>query len=268
MVRAMAFRLVTWNVNSVRLRIGALERIVASLAPDVLCLQETKVVDEIFPLAPLAALGYRHTLVHGMKSYNGVAILSRLPLKNATSKSWCDRRDCRHAIALLPGNIELHNVYIPAGGDIPDPEVNSKFAHKLQFLDEMTQWFETDGRRARKAILVGDLNVAPLETDVWSHKQLIDVVSHTPIEVARFARLQATRRWVDAVRHFIPPDQKLFSWWSYRAQDWAASDRGRRLDHVWVTPALAGSLTQARVLREARGWEQPSDHVPVIVDFA
>jgi exodeoxyribonuclease III len=268
MVRAMALRLVTWNVNSVRLRIGALERMIASLAPDVLCLQETKVVDEIFPLAPLVALGYRHTLIHGMKSYNGVAILSRLPLKNATSKSWCDRRDCRHAIALLPGNIELHNVYIPAGGDIPDPEVNSKFAHKLQFLDEMTQWFETDNRRARKAILVGDLNVAPLETDVWSHKQLIDVVSHTPIEVARFARLQATRRWVDAVRHFIPPDQKLFSWWSYRAQDWAASDRGRRLDHVWVTPALAGSLTQARVLREARGWEQPSDHVPVIVDFA
>jgi exodeoxyribonuclease-3 len=135
MVRAMALRLLTWNVNSVRLRIAALERIIASFAPDVLCLQETKVVDESFPFAPLAALGYRHTLIHGMKSYNGVAILSRLPLKGTTSKSWCDRRDCRHAIALLPGNIELHNVYIPAGGDIPDPQTNSKFAHKLQFLD-------------------------------------------------------------------------------------------------------------------------------------
>jgi exodeoxyribonuclease III len=225
-------------------------------------------VDDSFPLAPLAALGYRHALVHGMKSYNGVAILSRLPLKDTTSKSWCERQDCRHAIALLPGNIELHNVYIPAGGDIPDPLVNSKFAHKLQFLDEMTLWFGAAGQRARKAVLLGDLNIAPLETDVWSHKQLLDVVSHTPIEVKRFAKLQASRQWVDAVRHFIPPDQKLFSWWSYRAQDWSASDRGRRLDHVWVTPALAGSLAKASVLREVRGWDQPSDHVPVIVDFA
>ena len=264
----MALRLVSWNINSVRLRIAALERIIASFAPDVLCLQETKVVDENFPLAPLAALGYRHALIHGMKSYNGVAILSRLPLTGMASKSWCDRQDRRHAIALLPGKIELHNVYIPAGGDIPDPLVNSKFAHKLQFLDEMTQWFEADGQRRRKAVLVGDLNVAPLETDVWSHKQLRDVVSHTPIEVARFAKLQATRRWVDAVRHFVPPDQKLFSWWSYRARDWAASDRGRRLDHVWVTPALAGSLAKASVLREVRGWDLPSDHVPVIVDLA
>jgi exodeoxyribonuclease III len=268
LARAMPLRLVTWNVNSVRLRIAALERLIAAFNPDVLCLQETKVVDESFPLAPLAALGYRHTLIHGMKSYNGVAILSRLPLKGAISKSWCDRQDCRHAIALLPGNIELHNVYIPAGGDIPDPEANTKFAHKLQFLDEMTQWFASDGRRTNKAILVGDLNVAPLETDVWSHKQLLNVVSHTPIEVAHFATLQATRRWIDAVRHFFPPDQKLFSWWSYRAQDWSASDRGRRLDHVWVTPALAGALAKASVLREVRGWELPSDHVPVVVDFA
>jgi exodeoxyribonuclease-3 len=268
MVRDMALRLLTWNVNSVRLRIAALERIIAAFHPDVLCLQETKVVDESFPRAPLIALGYRHALIHGMKSYNGVAILSRLPLKDTTSKSWCDRQDCRHAIALLPGNIELHNVYIPAGGDIPDPEVNSKFAHKLQFIDEMTRWFESDGRRTHKAVLVGDLNVAPLETDVWSHKQLLSVVSHTPIEVACFAKLRATRLWVDAVRHFIPPEQKLFSWWSYRAQDWTASDRGRRLDHAWVTPALAGSLASASVLREVRGWDQPSDHVPVIVDFA
>jgi exodeoxyribonuclease-3 len=264
----MTLRVVSWNVNSVRLRVPALERLIAALNPDVLCLQETKVVDGSFPLAPLAALGYRHTLVHGMKSYNGVAILSRLPLQDASARSWCDRQDCRHAIAVLPGNIELHNIYIPAGGDIPDPAANRKFAHKLQFIDEMTQWFANDGQRTGKAILVGDLNVAPLETDVWSHRQLLKVVSHTPIEVAGFAKLQASRRWVDAVRHFIPPEQRLFSWWSYRARDWAASDRGRRLDHVWVTPALAGTLQNASVLREARGWHLPSDHVPVVVDLA
>jgi exodeoxyribonuclease-3 len=264
----MALRLVTWNVNSVRLRLAALERLVTTYNPDVLCLQETKVVDAAFPRAPLAALGYRHVLLHGMKSYNGVAILSRRPLKQKTIRSWCERSDCRHAIAVLPGNIELHNVYVPAGGDVPDPAVNEKFAYKLQFLDELTGWFGNGGVNGHKAILVGDLNVAPLETDVWSHKQLLDVVSHTPVEVARLEKLQASRRWVDAVRHFVPPDQKLFSWWSYRARDWSASDRGRRLDHVWVTPALAGALAKARVLREARGWELPSDHVPVIVDLA
>jgi exodeoxyribonuclease III len=234
----------------------------------VLCLQETKVVDADFPLAALQALGYRHTLLHGMKSYNGVAILSRLPFDRATTMSWCRREDCRHAVVALPGNIELHNFYVPAGGDIPDPAVNVKFKHKLQFVDSITRWFKTTGERERKAILVGDLNIAPLETDVWSHKQLLGVVSHTPIEVKRLGGLQSSLGWVDAVRHFVPPAERLYSWWSYRAQDWAASDRGRRLDHVWVTPALAPALSRAQVLRETRGWHMPSDHVPVIVDLA
>ena len=118
-----------------------------------------------------------------------------------------------------------------------------------------------------EAVLAGDLNVAPLETDVWSHKQLLKVVSHTPIEVALLERLQRSLDWVDAVRHFVPPEQKLYSWWSYRARDWAASDRGRRLDHVWVTPELAGALRGATVARELRGWKRPSDHVPVVVDL-
>jgi exodeoxyribonuclease-3 len=114
---------------------------------------------------------------------------------------------------------------------------------------------------------VGDLNVAPLETDVWSHKQLLDVVSHTPIEVKLLGGLQKSHAWVDAVRHFVPPEQKLFSWWSYRAQDWRASDRGRRLDHVWVTPDLVERLKGTAILKDARDWARASDHVPVVVDF-
>ena len=115
-------------------------------------------------------------------------------------------------------------------------------------------------------IAVGDLNIAPLQTDVWSHKQLLTVVSHTPIEVDRLGRLQSAGGFVDAVRHFVPPQERLYTWWSYRARDWAASDRGRRLDHIWVTPPLLGALAEARVHRESRNWSKASDHVPVMVD--
>ncbi len=261
-------RIATWNVNSVRLRIDLLARLAAEHRPDVICLQEIKAEAKDFPFDALRALGFAHIHLRSMKGYNGVAILSRLPLERPEGRDWCGKEDCRHAMARLPGGIELHNFYIPAGGDIPDPKLNVKFAHKLGFLDEATGWFAEGRRNARKMILVGDLNIAPLETDVWSHKSLLGVVSHTPIEVDKLHRLQSSAKWVDAVRKFIPPSEKLYSWWSYRAADWHLSDRGRRLDHVWVTPSLAPAVKAARVLRDARGWRQPSDHVPVIVDFA
>jgi exodeoxyribonuclease III len=263
----MALTLATWNINSVRLRLDLVERFIADAQPDVLCLQETKSPDEHFPRDALAALGYTHQLIHGMKGYNGVAILSRLPFAQSSTQSWCGRRDCRHAIATLPGGIELHNLYVPAGGDIPDPEENRKFAHKLDFLDAVADWFTRDRDRADAMIVVGDLNVAPLETDVWSHKQLLRVVSHTPVEVAKLGRFQASAQFIDAVRAFIPPEERLYSWWSYRARDWRLSDRGRRLDHIWVTPPLRGQLTHAAVHRDVRGWDSASDHVPVVVRF-
>jgi exodeoxyribonuclease-3 len=168
-------------------------------------------------------------------------------------------------VARFPGGFELHNIYVPAGGDLPDPVANPKFAHKLQFLDELTAWFAAESSSGRSMALVGDLNIAPLEHDVWSHRQLLDVVSHTPVEVARLERLRAAGRFIDAVRHFVPEDRKLYSWWSYRAQDWDASDRGRRLDHIWVTPDLVPALGSAEILRPVRGWERGSDHVPVLV---
>lgn len=262
----LRLRITTWNVNSVRLRLDAVERLKRELDPDVLCLQETKVRNDLFPHEALQRLGYGHHLIHGQPGYHGVAILAKLPLEDATMPNWCGKTDCRHIRAVLPGGVELHNFYVPAGGDVPDPAVNEKFAHKLAFLAAITEWFRSN-RNAEGALLVGDLNIAPLETDVWSHKQLLKVVSHTPIEVEALERLQATRPWIDAVRHFIPPSERLYSWWSYRARDWAASDRGRRLDHIWVTPDLTDRLRGVQVLRAARGWPQPSDHVPVTVDL-
>jgi exodeoxyribonuclease-3 len=155
---------------------------------------------------------------------------------------------------------------VPAGGDVPDPVANPKFAHKLDFVAEATAWFAASGVRPR-TVLVGDLNIAPLEHDVWSHKQLLDVVSHTPIEVEHLLAWQRTG-FHDALRHFVPDTEKLYTWWSYRNRDWRASNRGRRLDHVWVSHDLAPSLVRHQVLTDARDWTQTSDHVPVMVELA
>lgn len=260
-------RLVTWNINSVRLRLPIVRRLVEETSPDIVCLQETKVEDALFPKDDIAALGYPHIAFKGQKSYNGVAILSKYPLENVRVQNWCGRDDCRQVIVSLPGGAELHNIYIPAGGDIPDPERNDKFAHKLQFLEELAAWYGTAYNRTDRLILTGDFNVAPLEHDVWSHRQMVKIVSHTPEEVERLNDFLKALDFVDAPRHFVPPDLKLYTWWSYRAKDWAASDRGRRLDHVWVSPPLKDALSGALVVREARNWPQPSDHVPLIVDF-
>lgn len=260
-------RIATWNINSVRLRMPLLLQLIAQEQPDVICLQETKVVDELFPFAPLAEQGYTHTHVRGMKSYNGVAILSRLPLTNKGYMKWYGLDDCRHILATLSNGVEVHCCYVPAGGDIPDPVANDKFAHKLNFMDEQASWWRKQSATASR-ILLGDLNVAPLEHDVWSHKQMRDIVSHTEIEIEKMAAWQAAHNWVDAVRYFVPHSEKLYSWWSYRAADWIASNRGRRLDHIWVTPDLTPALRGQTTLRDARGWEpKPSDHVPVLVEI-
>jgi exodeoxyribonuclease-3 len=259
-------RIVSWNINSVRLRLDLVSLLDRDWKPDVLCLQETKVPDALFPSDALAAMGFQHQAFVGMKGYHGVAILSRLPLSRSGHVHWCGKEDCRHVHATLPGGVELHNLYIPAGGDTPDPDENEKFAHKLRFLREQANWWKGQGT-PRRRILVGDLNVAPLETDVWSHKQLLRVVSHTPQEVKLLGRLQRAHDWTDAVRHFIPPEEKLFSWWSYRARDWRASDRGRRLDHIWVTPDLTPQLRGVAMIKDARGWQRASDHVPVLLDI-
>jgi exodeoxyribonuclease-3 len=157
----------------------------------------------------------------------------------------------------------IHNFYVPAGGDDPDPAISEKFAHKLAFLGEMKSWL-TGAETDRRSILVGDLNIAPYENDVWSHRQLLRVVSHTPVETEGLEEIRRTGGWIDAIRRFVPMEEKIYTWWSYRALDWQAGDRGRRLDHIWVTPHLADRLQRTEILRQARGWARPSDHVPVI----
>jgi exodeoxyribonuclease-3 len=267
----VGFSIATWNINSVRLRLPLVKLLLADHAPDILCLQETKCPNDAFPASDLKKLGYKHIAIHGQKGYHGVALISRLPLADVQRQDFCEKGDTRHisAIASVAGRkIRVHNFYVPAGGDEPDRKINPKFAHKLDFLEEMralhSQAEEADGV---SSILVGDLNIAPLETDVWSHKQLLKVVSHTPVETDGLKDVQAKGGWVDLMRRHIPEEEKIFTWWSYRARDWDVSDRGRRLDHVWSSPDLSTALSDIVVMREARGWDRPSDHVPVFAHF-
>ena len=258
------FTIATWNINSVRLREALVCRLLSEEAPDILCLQEIKSPVDKVPLQGFADLGYKYIVARGQKGYNGVAILSRLPITDAGDRDYAALGHARHVAAQLENGVTIHNFYIPAGGDIPDREVNVKFGQKLDFLTEMRDAFHAD--RPERTIIVGDFNIAPREDDVWSHKQLLKVVSHTPIEVEHLAQVQESRNWVDITRKDIPEGQ-LYSWWSYRARDWDAADKGRRLDHIWATPDIANAGHGSRVLRPVRGWEQPSDHVPVFASF-
>lgn len=261
-------RILTWNINSLRLRLPLLEKIIREQAPDIICLQETKVQDHLFPLDDIQSLGFKYCLFKGMKSYNGVAILSKYPLTLLDDfPDWQGRRDCRHIVARLEtatGYLDVHNFYVPAGGDLPDPVENPKFAHKLRFLEETGDYFAKNP--PQRAVLVGDLNTAPLPDDVWSHKQLLKIVSHTPPETEKHTRWQ-NEGFLDAMRMLRPEPEKLFTWWSYRNRDWKKSNRGRRLDHLWITPDLRESLKNMEIMRDARDWERPSDHVPCFIDL-
>ncbi len=268
----MSFTLATWNINSVRLRIDDVTRFLTAEQPDVLCLQEIKCSRDNFPAKALAKLGYVHQAVNGQKGYHGVAIVSRHAFRDPQAQEFCAMGDARHiAVTLAEGpaaGVRIHDFYVPAGGDEPDPVINPKFAHKLKFLDEMEAWEALrHADTSKRSILVGDLNIAPLEHDVWSTKQLKNVVSHTDLERRRLTELLAAGNWTDAMRAHIPAEQKLYTWWSYRSPDWDKADKGRRLDHVWVSPALNGTVTGIGVHRACRGWERPSDHVPVVARF-
>lgn len=260
-------KIVTWNINSVRLRAPLVLDLINEKSPDVICLQETKTPDEHFPLEVFTQAGYAHVHFNGMKGYNGVAIISKHPFENPQIHNRVARNDSRHISVQFP-EFELHNIYIPAGGDEPDRAINEKFGHKLDFIDEMSAFFKENYKDSDPLIVVGDFNIAPQEHDVWSHKQLLKVVSHTPIEVEKLTLMQQSLNWVDTSREFIPEDEKCYTWWSYRNRDWKKSNRGRRLDHIWVTPPLRAALKGHDISSHARDWVKPSDHVPLLIELA
>ena len=258
-------RISTWNINSIRLRLQQVLHFIKEKNIDVLCLQETKTTDENFPIEAFRQIGFTFQYFRGEKSYNGVAIISKFEFTDTGYINWCKKDDARHIYVKTNNNIELHNFYVPAGGDEPDISINPKFDHKISFINEMKNYFLSDTKTNK--ILVGDLNVAPLENDVWSHKQLLNVVSHTPIETETLIDVIQTGDWIDVMREFVPYNEKLYSWWSYRNRNWEISNRGRRLDHFWISKNLFSLVKSGVIYKDSRSWEKPSDHVPIIVDI-
>ena len=260
----MSFTLATWNINSVRLREPIVLRLLAEQGPDVLCLQECKSPVDKMPLAAFAEAGYTHVVARGQKGYNGVAILSKIPMIEAGAEDFASLGHARHVAGRLENGAVIHNFYVPAGGDVADRDVNEKFGQKMDYLAEMRDYFHATS--PSKSILVGDLNIAPREDDVWDHKKLLKIVSHTPQEVDALGQVQDAGKFVDITRQDIPTGL-LYSWWSYRAKDWDVADKGRRLDHIWATDDISAAAHSSHILRNARGWEKPSDHAPVFATF-
>ena len=258
-------KIATWNINSIRLRVDSVINFLYKKGIDVICLQETKTENNFFPLVKFEKNGFIYSNINGQKSYNGVAILSKLPFLEKNNLIFCGKNDSRHVSVKFYNNIILDNFYVPAGGDIPDPVINPKFKYKLDFLNEMKKYFQKE--ESKKRILVGDLNIAPGEYDVWSHKQLLNVVSYTAIEREKLKNFLKKGDWLDIVRLKNSPDKKLFSWWSYRSKDWKVSNRGRRLDHILLSSDIVSKVKKVEICKELRGIDKPSDHVPIIADI-
>jgi exodeoxyribonuclease III len=260
-------RLATWNINSVRLRIDQVARFVAESGTDVLCLQEIKCLEDQFPRNAFAEMGLPHLKIAGQKGWHGVAIASRFPIEPSQTFDACKLGHARCVSARIAG-VDVQNFYIPAGGDVPDRELNPKFDHKMDFYERLTETVGTLDR-SNPLLLCGDFNIAPSEYDVWNHRYMSKVVSHTPIEVETLNRLQAVGGFTDVVRKAFPEPQKLASWWSYRAVDFRKTNRGLRLDHIWASEGLAPKVRSGSVVihENVRAWEQPSDHCPITVDL-
>ncbi|MEQ8404800.1 MAG: exodeoxyribonuclease III [Oceanicaulis sp.] len=262
----------TWNINSVRLRHPQVASWAGEAGPDVICLQEIKCQPDQFPRKAFEAMGYPHMHVVGQKGLHGVAIVSKRPISELDQHKLCPKHEARFQRVEVEG-VEILNFYIPAGGDEPDPQTNPRFAHKLAFLDALETYLGDRAKEDRASVLVGDLNIAPREHDVWSHKQLLKVISHTPVETEALERARAAGGFLDVARELIPEPEKVYTWWSYRNRDFRKSNRGRRLDHIWVTPALKDAALKTgrdafRIWDETRDWEKPSDHAPVTLRLA
>ena len=197
--------------------------------------------------------------------HHGVATLSKVPLAEERRFDWQDNGEARHIGVRLPNGLLLENVYVPAGGDMPDPALNPKFAQKLAFVDRMTRWSEglRDDTRHRRRLQHRAARMRRVEPQGAAERRQPHAGRGRPAE-RRSPR--ATTGSTSAAR-FVPAPERLYTWWSYRNADHTVNDRGRRLDHIWASPAVGRAATGFEVVEDARLWGKPSDHVPQIATF-
>lgn len=261
----MSLTIVSWNINSLLPRLDVVARLLRDERPDVLCLQKVRAAREDFPRKAFEELGYPHIALRDQGTVAGLAILSRMPIAETSALDIAGQGEARHLFARLANGIGVHNLYVPAGGAKPDAANDAGFKKKLDFLAFARDHFRDVPPRA--AMLMGDLNIAPLPEDVYDHPALRTEVTHTDIEAAALAEVRTAGGWVDLLRQ-TQPKGAMYSWWSYRW--WNSStpvgsrlDKGRLLDHIWGTADLAARLHTSGVNRVARDWKGGSDHAPV-----
>lgn len=256
-------KIFSWNINSVRIRAEIIKYIFEKYQPDIIALQETKVKNEEFPLKLFTDNGYEYSFLSGDSHYSGVAILSKISGQTLPYKNLAELRS--RDIAVNFGNFELHNLYVPAGGYEASLEY-TKFAQKIEYFRELIKWSKQYDLKQKSAIILGDINIAPEENDVWSHKQLLTEVSHTPLETNLMKEWIAGNNLDDIMRKFLG-SEKIYSWWSYRNKDYKKSNRGRRLDHAFSVGNITNKIKSAKYLHYFRDFEKTSDHVPLILQL-
>ena len=254
------FSIVTWNVNSLRARLEHVTRWLEDHQPDVLCLQETKVTDDLFPMEAIEKLGYQ-AAISGQKTYNGVAILSRHPIENVlVGFNGDDSEEQKRLIAATVRGVRVINSYVPQGNSVESP----KFAYKLEFLGQLAEYFSARHDPGEQLAWVGDINVSPEAEDVFDAGEMEGQVSFHPSEREALERV---RQWGfhDQFRKFEQAGG-FYSWWDYRAGAFRRN-RGLRIDMIWASGALSDRCTSCWMDREERGRERASDHIPVVAVY-
>lgn len=253
-------KIVTWNVNSLRVRLGQLSDWVQLEKPDIVCLQETKVEDAYFPEGLLLEMGY-HSAFAGQKTYNGVAILSRWPMKNIRTDLAGYEDDQKRFIAATINDLRLVNLYVPNGSEVG----TDKYRYKLSWLANMRSILEQELSSHSSLVVVGDFNIAPSDADVydpdaWAGKVLCSDSEREAYELMLDLGLH------DCLKHFSK-GQAGYTWWDYRTNAFRR-DQGLRIDHILVSSALYSFCTDCHVERSLRALDRPSDHAPVVVEIS
>ncbi len=253
-------KIATWNVNSINIRMEHLLDWLKSTGTDVICLQETKSVDEKFPFEPIVEAGYKVEFM-GEKSYNGVAIVSKHPIENVQKNFPDDPEDApKRLIAATIKGVRIVNTYIPNGTEL----WTDKFTFKLDWLQRLRKYFDETCDLNSDVLLCGDFNVAPEELDVWNVKAWEGKLHFSKPERAA---IHHVKQWgfVDVFRK-INGDLQEFSWWNYR-QGAYPRNHGLRIDHIWTSEIMANKCVGCWIDRAPRELERPSDHTPVVAEF-